>query len=91
MRKRLQVVERKAECVVRSGNADQNGPAASLYRSSCMGIVKFITLKLAIEKNIPFIGYGWSPGQAPVQSSVMKINADFIKSSYKLWLEVRKQ
>ena len=48
-----------------------------------MGIVKFITLKLAIEKNIPFIGYGWSPGQAPIQSSVMKINADFIKTSQK--------
>ena len=48
-----------------------------------MGIVKFITLKLAFEKNIPFIGYGWSPGQAPVQSSVMKINEDFIRSSQK--------
>ena len=56
---------------------------ASTICSSCMGIVKFITLKLAIEKNIPFIGYGWSPGQAPIQSSVMKINADFIKSSQK--------
>lgn len=56
---------------------------ASTICSSCMGIVKSITLKLALEKNIPFIGYGWSPGQAPVQSSVMKINADFIRSSQK--------
>jgi len=56
---------------------------ASTICSSCMGLVKFITLKLAIEKKIPFIGYGWSPGQAPVQSSVMKINADFIRSSQK--------
>jgi hypothetical protein len=48
-----------------------------------MGIVKSITLKLALEKNIPFIGYGWSPGQAPVHSSVMKVNADFIRSSQK--------
>ena len=56
---------------------------ASTICSSCMGIVKSITLKLALEKNIPFIGYGWSPGQAPVQSSVMKINADFINSSQK--------
>ena len=56
---------------------------ASTICSSCMGLVKFITLKLAIEKNTPFIGYGWSPGQAPIQSSVMKINGDFIRSSQK--------
>jgi len=56
---------------------------ASTICSSCMGIVKSITLKLALEKSIPFIGYGWSPGQAPVQSSVMKINADFIRTSQK--------
>jgi hypothetical protein len=30
---------------------------------------------LALEKSIPLIGYGWSPGQAPIQSSVMKTNA----------------
>jgi hypothetical protein len=52
-----------------------------------MGIVKSITLKLALEKNIPFIGYGWSPGQAPVQSSVMKINADFIRTSQKTFYD----
>lgn len=56
---------------------------ASTICSSCMGLVKFITLKLAIEKNIPYIGFGWSPGQAPIQSSIMKINADFIRSSQK--------
>ena len=60
---------------------------ASTICSACMGIVKFITLKLAVEKNIPFIGYGWSPGQAPVQSSVMKLNAKFMRSSQKLFYE----
>ena len=60
---------------------------SSTICSSCMGIVKSITLKLALEKNIPFIGYGWSPGQAPVQSSVMKINADFIRTSQKTFYD----
>ena len=60
---------------------------ASTICSSCMGLVKFITLKLAIEKNIPFIGYGWSPGQAPVQSSVMKINVGFMRSSQKSFFD----
>ena len=60
---------------------------ASTICSSCMGLVKSITLKLAIEKNIPFIGYGWSPGQAPVQSSVMKVNVGFMRSSQKTFYD----
>lgn len=45
---------------------------ASTICSSCMYLIKAITIKLAIEKRVPFIGYGWSPGQAPIQSSVMR-------------------
>jgi tRNA(Ile)-lysidine synthase TilS/MesJ len=56
---------------------------ASTICTSCMNLVKFITLKITLEKGIPFIGYGWSPGQAPVQSAVMKNNADFIKATQK--------
>jgi tRNA(Ile)-lysidine synthase TilS/MesJ len=47
---------------------------ASTICTSCMGIVKAVCLKMAIESGIPMIGYGWSPGQAPVQSSIMKNN-----------------
>ncbi len=64
---------------------------SSTVCSSCMGIVKSLTRKLALEKNIPFIGYGWSPGQAPVQSSVMKINADFIRTSQKTFYDPLKK
>ena len=28
---------------------------------------------MAIEKDIPLIGFGWSPGQAPVTSSILQI------------------
>ena len=56
---------------------------ASTICTSCMGLVKFITLKLSLEKRIPFIGYGWSPGQAPVESSVMKVNPSFIITTQK--------
>jgi hypothetical protein len=38
-------------------------------------------LRTAIEKQIPFVGFGWSPGQAPVQSSVMKTNARLMQST----------
>jgi tRNA(Ile)-lysidine synthase TilS/MesJ len=61
-------------------------PAKTLERASpictmCMALVKSIALKLSIEKQIPFIVYGWSPGQAPIESSVMKVNPSFIKKT----------
>jgi len=52
---------------------------ASTICTSCIGIVKSICLKMAIEQDIPMVGYGWSPGQAPVQSSIMKNNPLFLR------------
>jgi hypothetical protein len=52
---------------------------ASTICTSCIGLVKSICLKTAIEQNIPMIGFGWSPGQAPVQSSIMKTNPQLIR------------
>jgi hypothetical protein len=37
-------------------------------------LVKFTGLKIALEKQIPIMAWGWSPGQAPIRSSIMKIN-----------------
>jgi 3'-phosphoadenosine 5'-phosphosulfate sulfotransferase (PAPS reductase)/FAD synthetase len=47
---------------------------ASTICTSCMAIVKTVCLKMALEQHIPMIGYGWSPGQAPVQSAIMRTN-----------------
>jgi tRNA(Ile)-lysidine synthase TilS/MesJ len=47
---------------------------ASTICTSCISFVKGIVLRTALEKNIPFIGWGWSPGQAPVHASVMRTN-----------------
>jgi tRNA(Ile)-lysidine synthase TilS/MesJ len=47
---------------------------ASAICNSCMNIVKSLLLKLAIESRIPMIVYGWSPGQAPLRSSMFKTN-----------------
>ncbi len=60
---------------------------ASTICTSCMGIVKFITLRMAIETEIPFITYGWSPGQAPVEASIFKNNPSMIRSMQKVLLE----
>lgn len=52
---------------------------ASTICTSCMAIVKFTTLQIAIEKKIPFMIFGWSPGQAPISSSVFKNNPSMIR------------
>jgi hypothetical protein len=59
-------------------------PIKALERSSstcnsCMAIIKYSALRIAIEKQIPMIAYGWSPGQAPISSSVMKNMPGMIK------------
>lgn len=56
---------------------------ASSICTSCMAIVKYSTLRIALEKNIPFIAYGWSPGQAPVTSSIIKNNPRIVKMMQK--------
>lgn len=60
---------------------------ASSMCNSCMGLVKFITLGVALEKRIPLIAYGWSPGQAPLQSAIMKNHPSFIRKSQDLFLK----
>lgn len=52
---------------------------ASSICTACMGIVKYSTLRMALEKNIPFIAYGWSPGQAPVTSSVIETGPRMVR------------
>ncbi len=53
---------------------------ASTICTSCMGLVKFISLKIALEKAIPFIAYGWSPGQAPLTAAIFKNNPTMIRA-----------
>lgn len=60
---------------------------ASAICTSCMGIVKFSALRLALEKRIPFISFGWSPGQAPIESSIFKNNPEMIKQMQKVIFE----
>jgi hypothetical protein len=51
---------------------------ASSICNTCMNLVKAYLLKTAIEMGIPIMAYGWSPGQAPVQSSVIRWNPAMI-------------
>ena len=76
-----------AKIFVHCANTDVY-PRKALERSSsictsCMAIVKYSTLRIALEKNIPLIAYGWSPGQAPVTSSIIKNNPRIVKMMQK--------
>ena len=54
---------------------------ASTICTACIGLVKSLTLKTALEMAIPLVCFGWSPGQAPIQSAVMKTNPNLIRKN----------
>ncbi len=54
---------------------------ASSVCTSCIGIVKSFAIKTAIEMSIPLVAFGWSPGQAPIQSAIMKTNPALIRQN----------
>lgn len=61
-------------------------PAPTLLRASaictaCIGLVKTLVLKAALEMTIPLVAFGWSPGQAPIQSAIMKTNPALIRQN----------
>jgi tRNA(Ile)-lysidine synthase TilS/MesJ len=56
---------------------------ASTICTSCMAIVKSSALRFALEKDIPFVAFGWSPGQAPITSSIMRNNPDMVRMMQK--------
>ncbi len=64
---------------------------ASTICTACIGLVKAISLKTALEQGIPLISYGWSPGQAPRQSSIMKNNPSFVRMTQQVLLRPLKE
>lgn len=56
---------------------------ASAMCTACIGIVKSLVLKTALEMTIPLVAFGWSPGQAPIQSAIMRTNPSLIRQNQK--------
>jgi tRNA(Ile)-lysidine synthase TilS/MesJ len=59
---------------------------ASAMCTACIGIVKSLVLKTALEMSIPLVAFGWSPGQAPIQSAIMKTNPSLMQQTQKALL-----
>ncbi|MCG3176811.1 MAG: hypothetical protein MOGMAGMI_01775 [Candidatus Omnitrophica bacterium] len=60
-------------------------PAKSLERASpvclsCIGIVKYTALRLAQERGIPYVAFGWTPGQAPVSRAYLELDARMVQA-----------
>lgn len=47
--------------------------------TGCLSLIRFACFKMAIEKKIPFVIFGLSPGQAPPATSVFKTNAEMLR------------
>lgn len=54
---------------------------ASAICTSCISLVRFICFQTAIEKAIPFVVFGMSPGQAPLATSVVQTNPVMMRQS----------
>ncbi len=53
---------------------------ASGVCNSCMGLAKGIALRIALEKEIPILAYGWSPGQIPLHSALFRANTRMLRA-----------
>ena len=75
------------ECSRRNIYSDVTLMRASSICTSCMALVKFSLLRLAVEKRIPFLFFGWSPGQIPIASSIVKNNPQMVRVMQKAVLD----
>jgi len=52
---------------------------SSAVCTSCISMIRAWCLQTAIEKEIPFVIFGMSPGQAPLPTSIVKTNPEMIR------------
>ena len=53
---------------------------ASGICNSCMALAKGIGLRMALEKDIPMLAYGWSPGQIPLAAALLRTNPRMLRA-----------
>ncbi|MFC1944966.1 hypothetical protein ACFLX5_05780 [Chloroflexota bacterium] len=75
------------ECAARDIYPPKTLERASTICTSCMAVVKYSALRLAAEKDIPLLAFGWSPGQAPLASSILKNNPQMLRVMQKALFE----
>jgi hypothetical protein len=53
---------------------------ASSICNTCMALAKGIGLRLALEREIPLLAYGWSPGQAPLSAALFRTTPSMLRA-----------
>jgi len=66
-------------CISDGFNSMKALERASAICTTCLSLIRFTSLKIAIEKSIPFVVFGLSPGQAPIGTAVFRSNPSIIK------------
>ena len=51
---------------------------ASAMCTACIGLVKAAAYREAVVRQIPYVCFGWTPGQAPVKSPVLKLDCSML-------------
>ena len=54
---------------------------ASGICNACMSIAKGVALRTTLEKEIPLLAYGWSPGQIPLSSAFYRTNRPMLQKT----------
>ncbi len=67
--------------------AAKTAQRGSLICMSCIGLIKFLSLRHAIEMEIPLLGFGWSPGQLGYRAALMRNTPSMIRSMQKATFE----
>lgn len=73
----------------RYANDHAHLPMRSLERASaictyCIGLVKMIVYREAILRRIPWIAFGWTPGQTPSRRQLVKLNSSQVDRNFSL-------
>lgn len=76
-----------AQSIRRPLFAAKTAQRGSAICMACIGLVKFLSLRCAIERRIPFVAFGWSPGQIPLAGALIKIQPAMIRAMQRATFE----
>ncbi len=63
---------------------------ASAICTTCINFIRYNSLKLAVEKRIPLLIFGWAPGQVDARSIILKPQPAFMKKSQDVFVNANK-
>jgi len=85
---RFDVLERILHAVVTHNIYSRKAlERASCICTTCITLIRFACFQVAIEKDIPFVVFGMSPGQAPLSTAVVKTNAQMVRRTQEAILQ----